>query len=208
LEAALCAPEAAVCTPQPAVCAPQSSICAPYIGICAPPTGVCAPQPAVCACSNPDHPTWQRCGSHRGQSKSKFTLFKVNKTLILIGRTRTLSDMTDGQTDETDQRKHETDRRTILHDAQHSCIREYNFEKSIYCILPSLDMNLSNLSSTKIQKEKTKLYMTTVPNSKHFIKKWVWESDFSSYARMMYVTYMGNNLSKLHTSPSLGREVI
>jgi hypothetical protein len=30
---------------------------------------------------------WQRCGSHRGQSKSRFTLFKVNKTLTLIGRT-------------------------------------------------------------------------------------------------------------------------
>jgi hypothetical protein len=45
---------------------------------------------------------WQRCGSHRGQSKSRFTLFKVNKTLTLIGRTRTLSDVTDGRTDETD----------------------------------------------------------------------------------------------------------
>jgi hypothetical protein len=30
---------------------------------------------------------WQRCGSHRGQSKSRFILFKVNKTLTLIGRT-------------------------------------------------------------------------------------------------------------------------
>jgi hypothetical protein len=30
---------------------------------------------------------WQRCGSHHGQSKSRFTLFKVNKTLTLIGRT-------------------------------------------------------------------------------------------------------------------------
>jgi hypothetical protein len=64
---------------------------------------VCAPQPAVCA------PTiqrgsyvaamWQQCGSHRGQSKSRFTLSKVNKTFTLIGRTWTLSDLTDGQTD-------------------------------------------------------------------------------------------------------------
>jgi hypothetical protein len=28
-----------------------------------PSTSVCAPQPAVCARSNPDHLTWQRCGS-------------------------------------------------------------------------------------------------------------------------------------------------
>jgi hypothetical protein len=49
---------------------------------------------------------WQRCGSHRGQSKSRFTLFKVNKTLTLIGRTWTLSDVTDGWTDETDGRMH------------------------------------------------------------------------------------------------------
>jgi hypothetical protein len=59
--------------------------------------GVCAPQLAVCACNNPDHPTWQRCGSYRGQSKSRFTLSKVNKTLTLIGRTRTLSDVMDGR---------------------------------------------------------------------------------------------------------------
>jgi hypothetical protein len=37
--------------------------------------------------NNPDHPTWQRCGSPRGQSKSRFTLSKVNKTLTLIGWT-------------------------------------------------------------------------------------------------------------------------
>jgi hypothetical protein len=71
-----------------------------------PSASVCAPQPAVYAWSNPDHPTWQRCGSHREQSKSKFTLFKVNKTLTLIGRTRTLSDVTNGRTDETDGRTH------------------------------------------------------------------------------------------------------
>jgi hypothetical protein len=63
-----------------------------------PSANVCTPQPAVYAWSNPDHPTWQRCGSHRGQSKSRFTMSKVNKMLTLIGRTRTLSDMTDGQT--------------------------------------------------------------------------------------------------------------
>jgi hypothetical protein len=63
-----------------------------------PSASVCTPQPTVCARSNPDHPTWQRCGSHRGQSKSRFTLSKVNKTLTLIGRTRTLSDVTDGRT--------------------------------------------------------------------------------------------------------------
>jgi hypothetical protein len=84
-------PSASICVPLPAKCAPQSSICAPY-------AGVCAPQSAVCARNNLDHPTWQRCGSHRGQSKSKFTLSKVNKTLTLIGRTRTLSDVTDGRT--------------------------------------------------------------------------------------------------------------
>jgi hypothetical protein len=71
-----------------------------------PSASVCAPQPAICARSNPDHPTWQRCGSHRGQSKSRFTLSKVNKTLTLIGRTRTVSDVTDGQMDETDARTH------------------------------------------------------------------------------------------------------
>jgi serine/threonine protein kinase len=59
-----------------------------------------APQPAVCALNNPDHPTWQRFGSHRGQSKSKFILSKVNKTLTLIGKTQTLWNVTDGQTDE------------------------------------------------------------------------------------------------------------
>jgi hypothetical protein len=64
-----------------------------------PSASVCTPQPAVYAWSNPDHPTWQRCGSHRGQGKSKFTLSKVNKTLTLIGRTRTLSDVTDKRTD-------------------------------------------------------------------------------------------------------------
>jgi hypothetical protein len=84
--------------PSASVCAPQSDVCAPYASICAPPTCVCAPQPAVYAWSNPDHPTWQRCGSHRGQGKSRFTLSKVNKTLTLIGRTQTLSDVTDGQT--------------------------------------------------------------------------------------------------------------
>jgi hypothetical protein len=71
-----------------------------------PSASVCAPQPAVYAWSNPDHPTWQRCGSHRGQSKSKFTLSKVNKTLTLIRRTRTLSDVTNERTDETDARTH------------------------------------------------------------------------------------------------------
>jgi hypothetical protein len=71
-----------------------------------PSANVCAPQPAICTHSNPDHPTWQRCGSHRGQSKSRFTLCKVNKMLTLIGRTRTLSDVTDGQTDEMDGRTH------------------------------------------------------------------------------------------------------
>jgi hypothetical protein len=50
--------------------------------------------------SNPDHPMWQRCNRHYGQSKSRFILSKVNKTLTLIGRTRTLSDMTDGRMDE------------------------------------------------------------------------------------------------------------
>jgi hypothetical protein len=50
-----------------------------------PSASVCAPQPAVYAWSNPNHPTWQRCGSHRGQGKSRFTLSKVNKTLTLIG---------------------------------------------------------------------------------------------------------------------------
>jgi hypothetical protein len=34
---------------------------------------VCAPYAGVCARSNPDHPTWQLCGSHRGQSKPRFT---------------------------------------------------------------------------------------------------------------------------------------
>jgi hypothetical protein len=67
-----------------------------------PSASVCAPQPAVCSHSNPNHLTWQWCGSHCGQSKSRFTLSKVNKTLILIGRTRTLSDMTDGQDGRTD----------------------------------------------------------------------------------------------------------
>jgi hypothetical protein len=51
----------------------------------------------VCARNNPDHPTWQRCGSHRGQSKSRFTLSKVNKMLTLIGRTQSLSDVTDAR---------------------------------------------------------------------------------------------------------------
>jgi hypothetical protein len=91
------APQPTVCTPPAAVCTPQSSVCAPYAGVCTLPTGVCAPQPAVCAPNNPDYLTWQRCGSHRRQSKSKFTLSKVNKTLILIGRIRTLSDVTDGR---------------------------------------------------------------------------------------------------------------
>jgi hypothetical protein len=45
---------------------------------------------------------WQRCGSHRGQGKSRFILSKVNKTLTLIGRTRTLSDVTDGRDGRTD----------------------------------------------------------------------------------------------------------
>jgi hypothetical protein len=63
-----------------------------------PSANVCAPQPTVCPRSNPDHPTWQRCGSQHGQSKSRFTLSKVNKTLILIGRTRTLSDVTHART--------------------------------------------------------------------------------------------------------------
>jgi hypothetical protein len=71
-----------------------------------PSASVCAPQPTVCAHSNPDHPMWQRCGSHRGQSKSRFILSKVNKTLTLIGWTRTLSDVTDGRTDETDGQTH------------------------------------------------------------------------------------------------------
>jgi hypothetical protein len=29
-------------------------------------------------------PTWQRCGSHRGQSTSGFTLFEVNMPLTLM----------------------------------------------------------------------------------------------------------------------------
>jgi hypothetical protein len=81
--------------PSASVCAPQSAVCAPYASIC-------APQPAVYARSNPDHPTWQRCGSHHGQSKSRFTPSKVNKTLTFIERTRTLSNMTDERMDETD----------------------------------------------------------------------------------------------------------
>jgi hypothetical protein len=76
-----------------------------------PSASVCAPQPAICARSNPDHSTWQRCGSHRGQSKSRFTLSKVNKTLTLIGRIRTLSDVTDGRTNGRDGR---TDAQTTL----------------------------------------------------------------------------------------------
>jgi hypothetical protein len=76
----------------------------PSNNVCAPPTGVCAPQPAVCACSNLNHPKWQRCSSHRGQSKSIFTLSKVNKTLTLIGRTRTLSYVTDGRDGQTHRR--------------------------------------------------------------------------------------------------------
>jgi hypothetical protein len=70
----------------------------PSSSVYTPSTGVCTPPPAVCARSNPDHPTWQRCGNHHGQSKSRFILSKVNKTLTLIGRTRTLSDVTDTQT--------------------------------------------------------------------------------------------------------------
>jgi hypothetical protein len=42
---------------------------------------------------------WQQRGSHRGQSKSRFTLSKVNKTLTLIGRTQTLLEVIDGRTD-------------------------------------------------------------------------------------------------------------
>jgi hypothetical protein len=49
---------------------------------------------------------WQQCGSHRGQSKSRFTLSKVNKMLTLIRRTWTLLDVTDGRTDETNGRKY------------------------------------------------------------------------------------------------------
>jgi hypothetical protein len=58
----ICAPQPTVCAPPAVVCTPQSSVCAPYAGVCAPMTGICAPQPAICARSNPDHPTWQRCG--------------------------------------------------------------------------------------------------------------------------------------------------
>jgi hypothetical protein len=81
---------------------------------------VCAPQPAVCARSNPDHPMWQRCGSHRGQSKSRFILSKVNKTLTLIGQTRTLSDVMDRQTDKTDGRTH---RQPCLHALTDSMVK-------------------------------------------------------------------------------------
>jgi hypothetical protein len=34
--------------------------------------------------STSSHPTWQRRGSHRGQSNSGFTLSEVNMALILI----------------------------------------------------------------------------------------------------------------------------
>jgi hypothetical protein len=81
---------------------PSASRMRPSDGHMRPSASECAPQPAVCARSNPDHPTWQRCGSHHGQSKSRFTLSKVNKTLILIGRTQTLLDVTD----ETDRQTH------------------------------------------------------------------------------------------------------
>jgi hypothetical protein len=103
------APQPTVCTPPTAVCAPQSFICAPY-------AGVSAPQPIVCAPSNPDHPTWQQCGSHRGQSKSRFTLSKVNKTLTLIRRTRTLSDVTDGRDKRMDKQDRWTDAQTTLNE--------------------------------------------------------------------------------------------
>jgi hypothetical protein len=95
---AVCAPRTSICAPYTSVCAPQPTVCALPTGVCTLPTGICAPQLAVCAPSNPDHPTWQRCGSHCGKSKSRFTLSKVNKMLTLIGRTQTLSDMMDKRT--------------------------------------------------------------------------------------------------------------
>jgi hypothetical protein len=89
---------------------------APQPTVCTPPTAVCAPPSIVCAPSNPDHPTWQQCGSHRGQSKSRFTLSKVNKTLTLIRRTRTLSDVTDGRDKRMDKQDRWTDAQTTLNE--------------------------------------------------------------------------------------------
>jgi hypothetical protein len=91
----VCTPRTGICAPQPPVCAPPIGICAPQSSVCAPYAGVCAPPLVYAPLSQPYAPAaiptiqsaamWQGCGSHRGQSKSRFTLSKVNKTLILIG---------------------------------------------------------------------------------------------------------------------------
>jgi hypothetical protein len=93
-QAAVRAPQAAVRAPQGA-CAPLRHPCAPLKGACAPLWPPCAPLKQPCA-PPPRHarpntynviakdPTWQRCGSHRGQSNSGFTLFEVNMPLTLM----------------------------------------------------------------------------------------------------------------------------
>jgi hypothetical protein len=84
IDGAVRAHQAAVRAPQGA-CAPLRHPCAPLWPPCASLKQPCAPPPRpntynVIA----KDPTWQRCGSHRGQSNSGFTLFEVNMPLTLM----------------------------------------------------------------------------------------------------------------------------
>jgi hypothetical protein len=87
LQAVVRAPQAAVRTPQAAVRAPTTP-CAPFKQSCAPLRRPCVPPPRH-ACPSAYNvmakdPTWQRCGSHRVQSNSGFTLSEVNMPLTLM----------------------------------------------------------------------------------------------------------------------------
>jgi hypothetical protein len=87
IDGAVRAHQAAVRAPQ-GVCAPLRQPCAPLRGACAPLKQPCAPPPRRARPNTYNviakDPTWQRCGSHRGQSNSGFTLFEVNMPLTLM----------------------------------------------------------------------------------------------------------------------------
>jgi hypothetical protein len=73
IDGAVCAHQAAVRAPLAAVRAPQRA--------CAPPPRRARPNTYNVIAKDP---TWQRCGSHRGQSNSGFTLFEVNMPLTIM----------------------------------------------------------------------------------------------------------------------------
>jgi hypothetical protein len=80
IDGAVRAHQAAVRAPQGA-CAPLWPPCAPLKQPCAPPPRRARPNTYNVIAKDP---TWQRCGSHRGQSNSGFTLFEVNMPLTLM----------------------------------------------------------------------------------------------------------------------------